>query len=353
MLFMGKITMIELNQVKKSYQTPEGSFLALRDISLKVQKGEIFGVIGRSGAGKSTLIRTVNLLERPDSGTVKVNDVNLTSLPENDLIYQRRHIGMIFQQFNLLSTRTVFDNVALPLEIEKRSKKEIKERVSKLLEFTGLGSKQKAYPHELSGGQKQRVAIARALANEPKVLLSDEATSSLDPETTDTILDLLRQARDSFGLTILLITHEMDVIRKICDRTCILDQGQIVEEGPTLQLFAHPQSEIGKSFVYSNFHVNLPEGLKASLVSQPDDHAVPVVRFTFSGSKTEEPVLLELYKKFKVTSNILQANFNWVHDANVGMCVCELIGQREAIVQGIQFVQSQNVDVEVLGYVHQ
>lgn len=345
--------MIELKKVCKSYSTPGGTFPALKEISLSVKQGEIFGVIGRSGAGKSTLIRTVNLLERPNSGSVKVNGIDLISLPEHELLLKRRHIGMIFQQFNLLSTRTVFDNIALPLEIEKRSKKEIEKRVLQLLEFTGLGSKRKTYPHQLSGGQKQRVAIARALAGEPKVLLSDEATSSLDPETTDNILTLLKQARDNFGLTILLITHEMDVIRKICDRTCILDAGQIIEQGPTIELFSHPQSEIGKNFVYSNFHVELPASLKANLLKEPDDKAIPLVRFTFTGVKTEEPVLLELYKKFKVTSNILQANFNWVHGANIGICLCELTGGREAIVQGMQYVQSQNIDVEVLGYVHQ
>lgn len=345
--------MIELKKVYKSYSTPTGVFPALKDISLSVKKGEIFGVIGRSGAGKSTLIRAVNLLERPDSGSVKVNGIDLTTLPEKELLKQRRHIGMIFQQFNLLSTRTVFDNVALPLEIERNPKKEIEKRVLELLEFTGLDLKRKAYPHQLSGGQKQRVAIARALAGEPKVLLSDEGTSSLDPETTDNILTLLKQARDSFGLTILLITHEMDVIRKICDRTCILNAGEIIEEGPTLELFAHPKSEIGKSFVHSNFHVELPPNLKANLLKQSGDKSIPLVRFTFTGAKTEEPILLELYKKFKVTSNILQANFNWVYDANIGICVCELIGKPEAITQGIAFVQSQNIDVEVLGYVQQ
>ncbi len=345
--------MIELKKISKSYQTPNGSLSALKKISLEVRPGEIFGVIGRSGAGKSTLIRTVNLLERPDSGSVIVNGINLTDLSETELMHQRRHIGMIFQQFNLLSTRSVFDNIALPLEIAKRSKKAIKQRVDQLLDFTGLSLKRRAYPHELSGGQKQRVAIARALAAEPKILLSDEATSSLDPETTDVILGLLKAARDEFGLTILLITHEMDVIRKITDRTCILDAGEIVETGPTVELFTHPKSAIAKNFVYSNFHVDLPKALQEKLVAKPDEHALPLVRFTFSGTKTQEPILIELFKKFNVTSNILQANFNWVHGANMGMCVCKLIGKREAIVQGMQFVQSQNIDVEVLGYVHQ
>lgn len=343
--------MIELSNIHKSYKTSAGVFQALKNISLQVAKGEIFGIIGRSGAGKSTLIRTVNLLEYPDSGTVKVNGVELTALPASELIYERRHIGMIFQQFNLLSSRTVYDNVALPLEIAGYPKNKIKQRVAELLEFTGLSDKQKVYPHALSGGQKQRVAIARALAVQPKVLLSDEATSSLDPETTDTILKLLQQARDTFDLSILLITHEMDVIRKICDRTCILDAGEIVEQGLTSDLFIHPQSAIGKSFVYSNFNMDLPETLRARLTDQLGENAIPLVRFTFKGAKVEEPVLLELYKQFQVTSNILQAHFNWVHDAHMGMCICELIGNEEAIRKGIQFVQSQNIDVEVLGYV--
>lgn len=345
--------MIELQNISKSYSTPAGPLAALQNISLSVAAGEIFGVIGRSGAGKSTLIRTVNLLERPDSGSVVVNNVALTDRSEKELIYQRRHIGMIFQQFNLLSTRTVFENIALPLEIERRSKKEINHRVSELLAFTGLSEKRKTYPHELSGGQKQRVAIARALAASPKILLSDEATSSLDPETTDVILSLLKAVRDEFGLTILLITHEMDVIRKICDRTCILDAGKIIEQAETAQLFAHPQSEIGKSFVYSNFHVDLPPALKAQLNQEPIGSAVPLVRFTFSGAKTDEPILIELFKKFNITSNILQANFNWVQDANMGMCVCQLLGNPEAVFEGIQFARAQQIDVEVLGYVQQ
>ncbi len=345
--------MITLKNISKAYQTPQGIFPALTDVSLEVKPREICGVIGRSGAGKSTLIRSVNLLERPDSGSVSVNGVDLTALREPELILQRRHIGMIFQQFNLLSTRTVFENVALPLELERYSKAEIEKRVLNLLDFCGLVAKRKAYPHELSGGQQQRVAIARALINQPKVLLSDEATSSLDPETTEVILGLLKAARDEFGLTILLITHEMDVIRKISDRTLILDAGRVVEEAFTAKLFAHPESEVGKRFVHSNFHVDLPQSFQARLLKDPDDQAVPLVRFTFSGTKTEEPVLLELYKKFEVTSNILQANFQWVHDANIGMCVCKLVGKREAVAQGILFVQSQNIDVEVLGYVQQ
>lgn len=345
--------MINLQHVSKSYQIQKEQFAALKDVSLSVEKGQIFGVIGRSGAGKSTLIRTVNLLERPDVGIVSVDGVDLTALPEQELIQQRRQMGMIFQQFNLLSTRNVFDNIALPLEVAKTSKQMIKKRVSELLDFTGLGGKQHAFPHELSGGQKQRVAIARALANQPKILLSDEATSALDPETTDVILGLLKAARDEFGLTILLITHEMDVIRKICDQTCVLNQGEIVEQGETLNLFTRPQNEITKNFVYSNFHIDLPSSFKERLKPKPDEGDIPLARFTFSGANTEEPVLIELFKKFKVTSNILQANFHAVHGAPIGMCMCELFGEHSAVMQGIEFVRSQDIDVEVLGYVQQ
>ena len=344
--------MIELINVSKTYRTQNGIVKALDSANLKLEPGEIFGVMGRSGAGKSTLIRTVNLLERPEQGEVRVAGIDLLTLDAAALLKARRSIGMIFQQFNLISSRTVAQNISLPLEVEGLAKKVIKKRVQELLQLVGLSDKARAYPDELSGGQKQRVAIARALANKPKVLLSDEATSSLDPETTDHILALLKNINRELGLSILLITHEMDVIRKICDHTCILDAGRIIETGPVVEIFSHPKSEIAKRFVLSSLHVEIPEQLHALMHREPDDQSVPIVRLTFLGKKAGEPVLASLLTKFNVLANILQANLNWVQNASIGMSICELLGQREAIVQGIQFIQAQGVDVEILGYVN-
>jgi D-methionine transport system ATP-binding protein len=343
---------IELKKVSKAYAGQQGLTQALNDVSLSVAPGQIYGVMGRSGAGKSTLIRTVNLLERPDSGQVFVGGQSLLSLSEAGLLKARREIGMIFQQFNLLQSRTVFDNIALPLELEKLPRRLIKKRVEELLSLVDLSSKAQAYPDQLSGGQKQRVAIARSLANKPKVLLSDEATSSLDPETTDNILELLKRINRELGLTILLITHEMDVIRKICQRACILEAGAIIEEGQVVDIFSHPKTDIAKRFVLSNLHVAIPEPLQKLLQKNPEDQSVPVVRLTFLGKKVGEPLMVSLLTKFNVITNILQANLNWVQDASIGMSICELLGEREAVVASIQFIQNQGIDVEILGYVN-
>ncbi len=224
--------------------------------------------------------------------------------------------------------------------------------MDQLCDLTGLSTRQNAYPHELSGGQKQRVAIARALATSPKILLSDEATSSLDPETTRSILELLRGINRELKLTILLITHEMEVIKRICDRACILDQGSLIEEAPVIELFSRPKTPLAKKFVLSSLHIDLPEALEAQLLKEPTELSVPLVRLTFLGKKAGEPVMVSLLKKFNVTTNILQAQLNWVHQASIGVSICELLGQREAIVQGIQFIQSEGIDVEILGYVN-
>ena len=344
--------MIELSHISKTYHTKHGTVKALDQLNLSVGKGEIFGVMGRSGAGKSTLIRMVNLLERPDQGEVKVNGVNLLQLDAAALLKARRGIGMIFQQFNLISSRTVAQNIAVPLEIEGMAKKEVKQRVDELLYLVGLSDKARAYPQELSGGQQQRIAIARALANKPQVLLSDEATSALDPETTDTILELLRKINQDLGVTILLITHQMDVIRKICTAACILDMGKIIEAGSVVEIFSHPKTTIAKRFVLSSLNIEIPEPLLLLMRKNPDDQSVPIVRLTFLGKNAGEPLMAGLLTKFNVLANILQANLNWVQHATIGMSICELLGQREAIVQGIQYIQTQGVDVEILGYVN-
>jgi D-methionine transport system ATP-binding protein len=249
-IFLKVVTvLIQLSNIKKTFQTEHGVVHALSDVNLEIKEGEIFGIIGYSGAGKSTLIRLINLLEKPTSGTIMIEGRHLTDFNERQLREKRRTIGMIFQHFNLLWSRTVAQNIAFPLELTKMKKKQRDERIAELIQMVGLEGKESAYPAELSGGQKQRVGIARALANNPKVLLCDEATSALDPKTTDSILSLLSKINKTFGLTIILITHEMAVIRKICDRVAVLDKGRIVEEGNVDDVFAHPQQTITQEFV--------------------------------------------------------------------------------------------------------
>ena len=251
--------MIEISNLTKIYKTPMHDVMALDQVSLKVEKGEIFGIIGLSGAGKSTLIRCINMLEKPTSGSIIVDGEVITSLDKKDLRHARQKIGMIFQQFNLLSSRNVFDNIMFPLEISQVPVNEARQRVGELLEIVGLTDKAKVYPEQLSGGQKQRVGIARALANRPKLLLSDEATSALDPQTTKSILKLLKDINSRLDLTILLITHDMNVIKQVCDRVAVIDNSRIVETGDVLKIFSNPGTPTSKSFINSIVKQELPE----------------------------------------------------------------------------------------------
>lgn len=247
--------MIKISNVSKEYNTPYGKITALKDINLTIEKGDIFGIIGFSGAGKSTLIRCINRLEEPDSGNIIIDNLDITTLDKKELNKSRKKIGMIFQQFNLLDSRTVFENIAFPLQIDRIPKKKIKERVEEILELVDLSDKRNAYPSQLSGGQKQRVGIARALANKPDILLSDEATSALDPLTTFSILELLKDINKKLNITIILITHELEVIKYICKNTAVIEQGKITESGKTEELFINPKSDTLKKFleILSNF----------------------------------------------------------------------------------------------------
>lgn len=247
--------MIKISNVSKEYKTPYGKITALKDINLTIEKGDIFGIIGFSGAGKSTLIRCINRLEEPDSGNIIIDNLDITNLDKKQLNKSRKKIGMIFQQFNLLDSRTVFENIAFPLQIDKVPKKKIKERVEEILELVDLSDKRNAYPSQLSGGQKQRVGIARALANKPDILLSDEATSALDPLTTFSILELLKDINKKLNITIILITYELEVIKYICKNTAVIEQGKITESGKTEELFINPKSDTLKKFleILSNF----------------------------------------------------------------------------------------------------
>ena len=344
--------MIKLNNITKIFTLPDKKLTALNNVSLHVPKGQICGVIGASGAGKSTLIRCVNLLERPTHGAVVIDDVDLTQLSDAELVKTRRQIGMIFQHFNLLTSRTVFENVALPLELENKSKAEIQEKTTALLALVGLSDKHNVYPANLSGGQKQRVAIARALASDPKVLLCDEATSALDPATTQSILKLLKEINRTLGITILLITHEMEVVKRICDQVAVIDKGRLIEQGTVSEIFSNPKTELAQEFIRSTFHITLPEEYLENLSDTPK-HAksYPIIKFEFTGRSVDAPLLSQASKKFGVELSILTSQIDYAGGVKFGFTIAEVEGDEDAITQTKVYLMENNVRVEVLGYV--
>ncbi|KGT94789.1 DL-methionine transporter ATP-binding subunit [Erwinia typographi] len=343
--------MIKLNSITKVFQLGTRTITALSDVSLHVPAGQIYGVIGSSGAGKSTLIRCVNLLERPTSGSVLVDNQDLTHLSEGQLTQARRQIGMIFQHFNLMNSRTVAGNVALPLELGKLSKGEINARVKELLELVGLADKQDSWPANLSGGQKQRVAIARALATNPKVLLCDEATSALDPATTRSILELLKDINRRLGITILLITHEMDVVKRICDRVAVISNGELIEQNTVSEVFSHPKTPLAQQFIQSTLHLDIPEDYRARLSAENRPNSVPLLRLEFTGQSVDAPLLSESARRFNVNNNIISAQMDYAGGVKFGIMLTEMHGT-EADTQGaIAFLKEHHVKVEVLGYV--
>jgi D-methionine transport system ATP-binding protein len=342
--------MITLNGLEKIYRTGDAVIHALKGITLNVEQGEIFGIIGRAGAGKSALIRCINLLEYPNSGAVIVDSCNLMTMSTEGLRQARRNIGMIFQHFNLLDSRSVFDNVALPLEITGASKGQIEATVRPLLNMTGLADKGDLYPHQLNGGQKQRVAIARALVHQPKVLLCDEATAGLDAKTAQSILQLLSEINERLNLTILLITHDMEVIKSICSRVAVLHQGEIVEQGTVLELFTNPKSEIGKELVKAATRLEMPTALRRRLRPQPTENCHPILRISFVGPSAQEPLLAYVIQQFGLSINITQAHLETVRNDTIGIMVVEVIGRGEEIEKAIQFLEHKGLHIEVLGY---
>ena len=335
---------VRLVNVKRHFgETP-----ALDGVSLTVRKGEILGIIGRSGAGKSTLIRCLNGLERPDSGEVHVEGREISRLSEGELQPLRRRIGMIFQHFNLLSAKTVEDNVALPLKIEGRPKAERRARAAELLELVGLSAKAKAYPSSLSGGQKQRVGIARALAAGPALLLSDEATSALDPETTRSILALLKDINQRFGLTILLITHEMEVIRSIADRVAVIDAGRIVEEGPVWSVFSDPQSEITQSLL-GGIRPQLPAAIAERLSPVPGREAI--LRVDVAGDAARRPLLAELGAAVPGRFRLIHGGIDHVQGEPIGSLVLGIAAKDGQVAKSLDFLTARGARAKVLGYV--
>ena len=340
---------IELQSVNKIFKLKHRTVEAVKDISLSISRGQIYGIIGFSGAGKSTLVRCINMLERPTSGTVTVDSVVMTDLSENALRKERKKIGMIFQQFNLMPSRTAFDNIALPLQDSGLSKVEIHEKVMKLLEYVNLRDRASSYPSQLSGGQKQRVAIARALANDPEVLLCDEATSALDPQTTRYILDLLRRLNRELDITIVVITHEMHVIKRICDRVAVMENGQVVEEGDVFSVFAAPKQQITRDFI--NTTSSLSEIYRLVEENDPIVQLKPgevLVSMHFRNATVSEPLISTVSTKFGVVCNILFGDLEIISGAPLGGTVGIFSGEAANLVKAFAYLREQDISVEVI-----
>lgn len=335
--------MIKIESLSKSFYINDSEKVnAVKNISLNIKKGEIFGIIGLSGAGKSTLVRTINRLEEPTSGRIFIDNENITSISKKDLREKRKSIGMIFQHFNLLSSRTVSENIAYPLEISKQDKSFIDKRIDELLDLVGLSDKKDSYPAQLSGGQKQRVAIARAIANSPKILLCDEATSALDPQTTSSILNLLKNIREKLGITIVMITHQMEVIREICDRVAIMENGELIESGSVEEVFSNPKTEIAKNFVF---------GIKPDLKSIVKIPKIPnsvVIKISYLGENAQKPIVSRLIKEHDIDVNIVSGDIDQLMNTSVGHLIIQILGNKTNIENAILDLKKQNISSEVI-----
>lgn len=338
--------MITLTDVTKIYQAKSGQVTAVDNVNLTVNQGEIYGIIGYSGAGKSSLIRLLNGLETPTTGTVEVAGNDIGKIKGGKLRKARQEISMVFQHFNILWSRTVRENIAFPLEIAGISKEKRMKRVDELIKLVGLEGREDAYPSQLSGGQKQRVGIARALANNPKVLLCDEATSALDPQTTDSILDLLVDINEKLGFTIVLITHEMHVIRKICHRVAVMENGAVVEEGQVLEVFRKPKQPITKRFVQQ---ISEPEETFETIEQVNELYpSGQIIQLTFVGGKAEQPLITTILKQFDVTINILQGKISHTQTGSYGTLFVHLDGELTEVEKVIAYIHEQQVEVEVM-----
>ena len=347
--------MIDIRALSLIYPGPQGPVKALRGIDLHIQPGEVFGIIGKSGAGKSSLVRTINLLNRPTSGAVIVNGRDVMQLGDAALRAARREIGMVFQHFNLLSSRTVFDNAALPLELAGMDKGAIRQRVEPLLELVGLSALAQRYPAQISGGQKQRVGIARALASQPKVLLSDEATSALDPETTRSILALLRKINREMGLTVVLITHQMQVIKEVADRVAVIDGGRIVEIGPVLEVFTRPQQAVTKSLVDEIVPQELPasvlqrvQALSAQLDGKGDGAnglSGQLLRLSYAGESAYQPILSHLIRELGLDLSILHGQIDEIQGQTFGSLAVFASGGAAQMHSAVAYLRSHGVQV--------
>ncbi|MDO5289428.1 MAG: methionine ABC transporter ATP-binding protein [Pseudomonadota bacterium] len=343
--------MIALDHIDLDYPGPKGTTVrALHDVSLHIQPGEVFGIIGRSGAGKSSLVRCINLLNRPTGGRVQVAGTDLMALDAPGLRAARRDIGMVFQHFNLLSSRTVFDNVALPLELAGMRRADIAARVTPLLELVGLSALADRYPAQISGGQKQRVGIARALASQPKVLLSDEATSALDPETTRSILALLQKINRELGLTVVLITHQMQVIKQIAHRVAVMEAGRVVEQGTVLEVFTRPREAITRSLIDEILPQSLPASVRAHMArlhtQLPAGHAGRLLRLVYAGDQAEQPLLARLIRQHGVDVSILHGQMDEIQGQTFGALAVYASGPASAVQAVVDSLQAQGVQVQ-------
>lgn len=339
--------MISIEGLSKVFRLNKNNVTAVDDLTLTINEGEIFGVIGYSGAGKSTFVRLLNRLEEPTSGKVVIHNREITALNTKELRLARQEIGMIFQHFNLLWSRTVEDNIAFPLEIAGVPKAERTKRVQELINLVGLSGREKAYPSQLSGGQKQRVGIARALANNPKVLLCDEATSALDPETTNDILNLLVDINRKLGLTIILITHEMHVIRKICNQVAVMEKGKIVEQGNVLDVFTHPKQTVTKKFVEQIMGSSDEDEDISNLIANYEDGKI--LRLHFLGETTNQALISQVVKKFDIELNILQGKITQTQAGGYGTLFVQAKGEVEEMDKAVRFIQDKtSVEVEVI-----
>ncbi len=353
---MGKINeekelkkMIQLQQVSKTFVSDAGEVHAVKDVNLEIADRDIFGVIGFSGAGKSTLIRCLNLLERPTSGKILMDGIDIMTLSEKELREQRRKIGMIFQHFNLLRSRTVYQNIAFPLKKTSLSKEEKEKKIMSLLELVGLSDKAEAYPSQLSGGQKQRVAIARALANDPKVLLCDEATSALDPQTTKSILDLLLKVNEELGITIILITHEMAVVKDICDKVAIMELGVVVENGLTTDVFVNPQQEVTKKFIDTASNMTkIYELIEQDHPLTHIEQTGKILRLTYSGEAAGHSLICDISVRFQVEVNIIYGNIEVLKNSPVGQLVITIDGDIDTVQYVIDYIKEKEVKLEVI-----
>ncbi|MFB6801052.1 methionine ABC transporter ATP-binding protein [Peribacillus butanolivorans] len=336
--------MIEIRSVRKEYITKNTRVVGVDNVSLTIQTGEVYGIVGYSGAGKSSLIRCLNLLERPTKGNIIIDGIDLTSLSGKELRKQRQKIGMIFQHFSLVSSKTVFENVAFALKAAHQSKGVIKSRVLELLDIVGLSDKKDVYPAQLSGGQKQRVGIARALANNPTVLLCDEATSALDPTTTKAILQLLKKISRELGITIVLITHEMEVVKELCHRVAVMQDGRIIEEGSVYEIFSQPKQQLTKQFISSVLDFELPSHLI-------EESKGTIIQIQFEGPTAGESILSDALQKYSVKGNILHGKIEYIQDVPLGILIIELIGEAAEVQSALEYITNRTSSVEVLKHV--
>ncbi|WP_196600183.1 methionine ABC transporter ATP-binding protein [Pectinatus frisingensis] len=345
--------MIKLSHIKKIYETPSGPLQALKDVSLTIEDGDIYGIIGLSGAGKSTLVRCINMLERPTSGTVEIDGHDLTKMNNRQLREIRKNIGMIFQQFNLLSSATVYENVAFPLKLSGTDNKIIEKKVTSLLQLVGLQPKAGQYPSQLSGGQKQRVGIARALASNPAILLCDEATSALDPQTTQSILKLIRRINEQLHLTVVIITHEMQVIKDICNKVAVIDHGVIAETGSVIKVFTEPQEAITREFISVLLSDELPSAFRNQPISPtPIEAGYLLLRLTFIGENADEPVIMRLIKEHPgIDVSILFGDLDQIQMIPYGRMIIGIKGPQAAVTAASKSLEQQDLKAEVIGYV--